>query len=78
MPLFRCENCGCVENTALGHYHSRHWKEFEGTEFEKALCSECTPMYYPDGSPHRRGGVWHGQFPKKQATEKDKGTLLNY
>ena len=78
MPLFKCENCGCIENTACGHYWSKDIKRFKGTEYAKALCSECTPTTYPDGSTNRKGGKWHGQFPKEQATEKDKGNLMNY
>ena len=33
MSLFKCEKCGCVENTALSTY----WFS------EKKLCSECDP-----------------------------------
>ncbi len=37
MSLFRCEKCGCIENTAMCGYW---WKE------EKpALCSECDPKF---------------------------------
>ena len=38
MPLFVCEKCGCVENTALGKY----WAEKE------RLCSECGQDYKLD------------------------------
>lgn len=31
MPLFICQKCGCIENTALGHYWGHKEK----------LCSEC-------------------------------------
>lgn len=31
MPLFECEQCHCVENTATGEYWGR----------DKKLCSEC-------------------------------------
>jgi hypothetical protein len=31
MSLFRCEECGCVENTAIGCYWGK----------DKKLCSEC-------------------------------------
>jgi len=31
MPLFECEKCNCVENTAFGKYWARDVKE----------CSEC-------------------------------------
>lgn len=35
MSLFRCEQCGCVENTALCLY----WTRGDGP----ALCSACDP-----------------------------------
>jgi hypothetical protein len=35
MPLFRCDKCGCVENTALSNY----WSRGDGP----ALCSGCDP-----------------------------------
>lgn len=69
MPLFICENCKCVENTALGHYWSRHIKDFKGTEFEKALCSECLPLKFPDGSFCKSDSKWHGKFPKQTIEE---------
>ena len=68
MALFRCEICGCIDNTALGHYWETLSKRHKGTEKEKAMCSECV-------SPEKG---WHGIFPKRQATEEDKGTLENY
>ena len=36
MPLFRCDKCGCVENTALSNYWMRH-------KADEHLCSECDP-----------------------------------
>jgi hypothetical protein len=35
MSLYKCETCGCVENTACAHY----WMRDGGP----ALCSECDP-----------------------------------
>ena len=35
MSIFKCEKCGCAENTALCRYN------FRGKE--PALCSECDP-----------------------------------
>ena len=32
MPLYRCEKCGCIENTAMGFY----WGKY------KKLCSKCS------------------------------------
>jgi len=71
MPLFKCEKCGCVENTALGLYWTRHWVDnFDysevGEEYKgRALCSECAPKRYSDGTPTKYG-KWHGKFPKEQ------------
>lgn len=36
MPLFRCNQCGCVENTALSNY----WPT---PDKRHALCSACDP-----------------------------------
>lgn len=36
MSLFRCFECGCVENTALSRYWAQKPKD-------QALCSECNP-----------------------------------
>jgi len=36
MSIFKCEKCGCAENTALCMY----WMRKKG---EPALCSECDP-----------------------------------
>jgi hypothetical protein len=35
VPVFICENCGCIENTAVSNY----WSRGNGP----ALCSECDP-----------------------------------
>lgn len=35
MPLFRCDTCGCIENTALGEYWLRD------RDGKPVLCSEC-------------------------------------
>lgn len=35
MSIFKCEKCGCAENTALCRYN------FRGDD--SALCSECDP-----------------------------------
>jgi len=36
MPLFKCEKCGCLENTATGNYWIR-----VNRNGECPLCSEC-------------------------------------
>ena len=37
MSLYRCEKCGCYDNTGLTDYWVR---KFEGLA---ALCSDCSP-----------------------------------
>jgi hypothetical protein len=55
MPLFKCSNCGCCENTALSNY----WIDTMSRERKPALCSECDP----------RIGKWHGKFEKQPFTD---------
>jgi hypothetical protein len=72
MPLFVCDLCQCVENTALGHYWGRDQDYFGKPELVgKALCSECSPDTYKDGSKNSDGGRWHGKFPKRKVTPED-------
>jgi len=71
MPLFVCEDCGTLENTALGLWWSRNLDLWPEASQGKALCSACMPTKYKDDSPTRRGGRWHGFFPRRQATAKD-------
>ena len=77
MSIFKCEKCGCAENTALGWYWARKmvaddadWSEV-GEEYKgKALCSECAPKFYKDGTP-TGFGKWHGHFPKEPYKEEE-------
>jgi len=55
VSLFKCESCGCVENTALCNFNI---KDFSKDSDGRALCSECDPKI----------GKWHGVFPKRPAT----------
>jgi len=57
MPLFVCENCGCVENTALSLCS---W--FQYRKKKPMLCSECCPEQ----------GKWHNKFLKKKWDGKKK------
>jgi hypothetical protein len=66
MPLFICENCGAIENTSLGHYWSRNHIKFKDSSMNgKALCSECIPLEFEDGSKAGKG-KWHNHFPKEK------------
>lgn len=79
MGLYKCEKCGCVENTALGWYWTASlladdcdWSEV-GEEYKgKKLCSECAPKKYKDGKP-TGFGKWHGHFPKTPFPDESAG-----
>lgn len=71
MSIFKCEKCGCAENTALGWYwcaticaEDADWSDV-GEEYKgKRLCSECAPSKYKNGeSTHL--GKWHEKFKKE-------------
>ena len=67
MALFRCENCGCIENTAFSNYFARNMKKMWTPEYHgKQLCSECGPPTYLSGEKTQYG-TWHGKFEKKSA-----------
>lgn len=67
MPLFQCEKCGCVENTALSAngfsgmqtrlFNWDYAPELKG----KKICSACGPKFFNDGTP-TKFGKWHGVF----------------
>lgn len=50
MSLFQCEQCGCVENTALCGYWSRSFDD--NNPDNKKLCSVCDTNI----------NLWHGKF----------------
>ncbi len=68
MSLFQCEECGCVENTALASQGFKSivfircfsWK---GIEYKKGklLCSACGPTEYRNGKSTKYG-EWHNRF----------------
>jgi hypothetical protein len=68
MSLFQCENCGCVENTALSSQCTKwmpevfDWEGIEDLE-GKALCCVCAPKKFSDGNP-TKFGKWHNHFPR--------------
>ena len=65
MPLFICDKCGCIDNTATGHYWCKDWTDLwaDKSIVGKALCAECAPAFYKDGTPSEYG-KWHDRFPK--------------
>ena len=74
MPIFVCEKCGNIENTATGLYWSRNADLFKDKSLRgKALCCKCIPKEYSDGSPTGYNGKWHNKFPEmKYDPEKHK------
>jgi len=68
MPLFICEKCGNIENTATGFYWCRSRSKFKDSPDcdGKALCSKCVPEFYDDGSRTGYSGVWHNIFPEEK------------
>jgi len=63
MSIYQCDDCGCVENTALGWYHCRNMEDLTVPEkLGKKLCSVCGPTKYPNGDPIEDMGKWHGKF----------------
>lgn len=66
MSLFQCENCGCVENTALSDQGIKGLKiifDWNGLEDRKGmlLCSACAPTLHANKTP-TEFGKWHEQF----------------
>lgn len=67
MPLFVCDECECVENTATGFYWTRNSIYFKDeSKNGKALCSECMPKEFDDGSINHSAGKWHNRFSKRK------------
>jgi len=70
MSLYQCEECGCIENTAMACQGMKgyaekffDWKGFEDRK-GKLLCSACGPTKYADGNPTEYG-KWHDQFKRR-------------
>jgi len=64
MSIFQCDQCGCLENSALsGTYHIRNAKDLMPKELlGKKLCCVCGPEYYPGGTKNPKTGKWHERF----------------
>lgn len=68
MSLYQCEQCGCVENTAVGFYHGSDMDIYPPEVRGKKLCSVCGPTHFASGEPilrYNEGpafGQWHGKF----------------
>ena len=57
MPMFICDSCSGIENTACGN------------AFTKADNKRVSIVYPGTGKPKYPGGTWHGEFLKVIATE---------
>lgn len=74
MPLFICERCRAIDNSALG---GTFWSAFSSMDLfpppyaGEVLCVECAPTTFKDGSPNKDAGRWHGYFQKRIASEED-------
>lgn len=68
MPIFVCEKCGNIDNTATGHYWGKERFKFKDAPDcdGKALCCECVPEFFDDGSKTGYNGKWHNKFPKEK------------
>jgi len=62
MPLFVCEECGCVDNTACG---GTFWDVLSARS-GKVLCCEC------------RFGRWHNRFSKRTASQSEVEQIKKY
>ena len=56
MSLYRCTQCGCAEDAALGKYWEQHLAADGRREEFKPKCSLC------------HTGEWHGKFPREVVT----------
>lgn len=78
MGTFVCDECGVLENTALGWWHSRSQSEkYIGFPNGTALCSQCTPPYFLSGEKLTDGGEWHNRFPRRYYKDNPEVPVLN-
>lgn len=67
MPLYVCDECDTIENTACGFFWSKDCDDTPATVKGRALCSACGPTHWNDGS-RTKYGQWHGRFERRKAT----------
>lgn len=81
MAMYICENCGCLENTALGNWWIRDKNEQMSVNpktnlpftIDMPLCSACTPSTYANGDTvmfdrkknRSKFGQWHNVFKQR-------------
>lgn len=80
MSSFICENCGCIDNTAMNNsYHSRNLNLYNDV---RILCQVCSPKVYKDGTPVEEDswcgnvGEWHNKFERTHWSEIGKDEIL--
>lgn len=72
MPVFTCEKCGCVDNSACGGTYWTKDADWWPDEFRgKALCIVCAPPFFKNGDLNHGVGKWHNKFPRKTEAEWD-------
>ena len=78
MPIFICENCGCIDNTALGGtYWTRNADIYPAEYRGKILCQLCAPKKFDDGTPNKEAGTWHDIFPREKFVDLEaKGEIM--
>ena len=59
MPMFICDRCSTIENTACGDHGANMLNRNK-----PKLCSACMKSV----PPYRKGGEWHGRFERRVAT----------
>jgi len=69
MSLFQCENCGCLENTALSAQGFKVMARMFDWSYAPNLkgmriCSACGPSQYNDGKS-TEFGKWHNVFSRE-------------
>ena len=80
MPLFVCDDCGCVDNTAGARYWTRDYKDMWAEDnFGKALCTACAPTKFVSGEPTNYNGKWTSGFKREKLSKEglEKGWYIN-
>jgi hypothetical protein len=83
MSLFVCDECGCIENTALTNWYGYHGRNIVPVDAEG-----YTPTILPKVLPELGDGLvrcsecisgtWHGRWPKRRYDpERDKDSVVN-
>ena len=66
MPLFICDKCGCVDNTAMS---GNNFYDFED---ETQLCTECYSGEWHNEFPKRKAEEFSKEYPNEKFIDKRK------